>query len=85
MANCGEVNTNNSQFFITTIKSPWLNGLHVVFGRVVKGKDIVNKINRCGSEEGKAMKNCVISNCGECLVTPKFVNWIKEKKEKDKI
>lgn len=64
MANAGP-NTNGSQFFICTAATPWLDGKHVVFGRVVDGLDVVKRVERLGSPSGKTRGRIVISNCGE--------------------
>ncbi|XP_065868041.1 peptidyl-prolyl cis-trans isomerase CYP21-1 [Euphorbia lathyris] len=65
MVNSGP-NSNGSQFFITTVKASWLDGEHVVFGKVIQGMDTVYAIEGgAGTYSGKPRKKVVIADSGE--------------------
>lgn len=62
MANAGP-NTNGSQFFITTANTSWLDGRHVVFGRISGGDSVVKAVEAVGSSSGKTSKKVVLAKC----------------------
>ncbi|KAF8394174.1 hypothetical protein HHK36_020380 [Tetracentron sinense] len=64
MANSGP-GTNGSQFFICTTMTEWLDGKHVMFGKVVEGLNVVKAIEKYGSSGGRISKPIVIADCGQ--------------------
>ncbi|KAI8492557.1 PREDICTED: peptidyl-prolyl cis-trans isomerase B-like [Branchiostoma belcheri] len=72
MANAGK-NTNGSQFFITVAKTDWLNGKHVVFGKVLKGMSVVKKVENTKTDgRDRPVKEVKIADAGHKKVKNPF-------------
>ena len=59
MANSG-ANTNGSQFFLTFVATPWLDGKHTVFGEVVEGQGTLKELEKRGSQSGRTSEKLLI-------------------------
>ncbi|MEB3162672.1 MAG: peptidylprolyl isomerase [Prochlorothrix sp.] len=64
MANAGP-NSNGSQFFITTAVTSWLDGKHVVFGKVIEGMEVIRQVETLGSRSGQTSAKVMIEDCGQ--------------------
>merc|ERR1712032_1599285 len=72
MANAGE-DTNGSQFFITFVKTPWLDGRQVVFGKVLSGMDVVRKVEQVGTDgRDKPQQDVKITDSGSLPLDKPF-------------
>lgn len=83
-ANAGK-NTNGSQFFITFEKCPWLDGKHVVFGKVEKGHEVIEQMQKLPTgEDDKPKVGVKIKKSGQMLLKKKVVETPEPTAEQSK-
>ena len=64
MANAGR-DTNGSQFFILSDRTPWLQGKHVGFGMLIEGFDVLKKMEQCGTRDGATTQRVAVVASGQ--------------------
>ncbi|KAF7266263.1 hypothetical protein GWI33_020298 [Rhynchophorus ferrugineus] len=73
MVNLGAPNSNGCMFYITTMSTPWLNKKNVIFGKVLKGHDVVHTIEHVKTDANdKIIKDVKITKCGEIIIVPYY-------------
>ena len=70
MSNKGKPNSGGSQFFINTVKTQWLDGKYVAFGRVLEGQEFLQQIEHVGTDTGRPRATVTIVDCGGMKFLP---------------
>lgn len=66
--------SNGSQFYITTVQTPWLNGKHTIFGKTVSGQDIVHMIERVKTDtDDIPLQPVILQACGDKPIDKPYV------------